>query len=278
LTTPQSKPSIFRRQFALPQDHGAWVFILSPLLIGLFAGKSFNLGSIFLVVAVMSAFLIRQPITMLIKVYSGRRNRRDLPAAFFWTAIYALIGFLGVIALILLGYSYVLILVLPGIPVFAWHLVLVKRRDERRQAGVEIIASGVLALSAPGAYWVGVGDYDPLGWWLFILTWFQSAASIVYAYLRLEQRELLLPPDTWTRLHMGRRALLYTNFNLIIVVIFSVTGFLPTFLPLAYTLQWAETIWGVTHPAIGKKPTQIGLRQLLVSSLFTIIFIFTWNI
>jgi hypothetical protein len=29
---------IFVRHIALPQDHGSWVFLLSPLLIGLFAG------------------------------------------------------------------------------------------------------------------------------------------------------------------------------------------------------------------------------------------------
>ena len=34
------------------------------------------------------------------------------------------------------------------------------------------------------------GFPDPLGWLLFGLTWLQSAASIVYAYLRLAQREL----------------------------------------------------------------------------------------
>jgi hypothetical protein len=272
------KPSVFRRQYALPQDHGAWVFILSPLLIGLFAGKSIDAASVILVAAVMCAFLIRQPVTMLIKIRSGRRNRRDLPAVIFWTSFYAVIGSLAVFALVLLGYGYILYLAIPGIPVFAWHLALVSRRAERRQAGIEIVASGVLALSAPGAYWVGIDGYDPAGWWLFLLTWIQSAASIVYAYLRLEQRELPESPNTRTRFRLGYRALLYTSFNLLSVGILSTAGFLPAYLPLAYTLQWAETIWGTTHPAIGKKPTQIGIRQLLVSSLFTFLFILTWNL
>jgi hypothetical protein len=29
----------------LPQDHGSWVFILGPLLIGIFAGGRFNLAA-----------------------------------------------------------------------------------------------------------------------------------------------------------------------------------------------------------------------------------------
>ncbi len=270
--------TIFRRQIALPQDHGSWVFLLSPLLIGLFTGEKFNLGSAILIVGAMAGFLIRQPITMLIKVYSGRRTRKDLRPAIFWSILYAAIGLLAVLGLVLLGYGYVLILAVPGIPVFAWHLYLVSRRAERRQIGVEVVASGVLALSAPAAYWIGIGHYAPTGWWLFLLTWFQSAASIVYAYLRLEQRELKTMPDLADRLRMASRALAYTSFNLISVVILAFVGVIPALLPIPYALQWGEVIWGATHPAIGVKPTRIGIRQLTISILFTILFIITWLI
>ena len=51
MTIRSSSASIFRRHIALPQDHGSWVFILSPLLIGIFAGGSFTASSLLLVVA-----------------------------------------------------------------------------------------------------------------------------------------------------------------------------------------------------------------------------------
>jgi hypothetical protein len=35
---------------------------------------------------------------------------------------------------------------------------------------------------------------------------------------------------------------------------------------------------GTLRPAVGYKPTAIGIRQLVVSTLFTILFIITWNI
>jgi hypothetical protein len=72
---------IFRRTIALPQEHGSWIFLISPLLIGLFAGKNLNAGSLALTLAALVAFLIRQPITVSVKIYSGRRPRTDLPAA-----------------------------------------------------------------------------------------------------------------------------------------------------------------------------------------------------
>jgi hypothetical protein len=180
------RQTLFRRPVApLAHEHGSWVFILSPADRPV--RRKFR-ASACLVVAAMAAFLIRQPVTIAVKALSGRRSRRDLPAARFWIAVYGLVGLLGLAGLISLGFTYVLILAVPGIPVFAWHLYLVTRRAERRQAGVEIVGSGVLALAAPAAYWVGTGRPDPLGWWLFALVWFQSAASIVYAYLLLERQ------------------------------------------------------------------------------------------
>lgn len=267
-----------RRHIALPGEHGSWVFILSPLLIGLFAGGRWTAGSISLIVAAMAAFLIRQPITIAVKAYTKRRSQRDLPTAWFWIVVYGLIGLAAFALLAAQGFGYLLILALPGVPVFIWHLYLVSKRAERRQAGVEIVASGVLALAAPAAYWVSVGRPDPVGWWLFALTWVQSAASIVYAYLRLEQRELPSVPEWKTRIRMGRRALLYTSFNLFMVTLLSILQALPGLLPIPYLLQWGETLWGTLKPAVGMKPTRIGIRQLMVSTLFTLLFIIAWNV
>jgi len=317
----------FRKQIFLPQDHGSWVFILSPLLIGLFAGGRFTPASLYLVIACMAAFLIRQPVTIAVKAYSGRRARADLPAARLWVAVYGSIALLALIAFVRAGFGYLLYLAIPGAPVFAWHLWLVSRREERKQAAVEIIATGVLSLAAPAAYWVGLGRYDPAGWWLWILVWFQTAASIVYAYLRLEQRSL---PDSSLsgatsdpepvegrgaqskgiaqskasfdyRLHsepsarhsqspgaipggrsnlwrMGYRAALYTSFNLAAALTLGLVSVLPRYIFIPYLVQWSETMWGIFHPAIGWKPTRVGIRQLIVSTLWTVLFIVTWRL
>ena len=267
----------FRKQIFLPQDHGSWVFIFSPLLIGLFAGKHIRLASLFLVIATVAVFLLRQPITIAVKAYSGRRSKTDLPAARFWILMYSIIIFLSLLGLIRFGFGYVLFLAVPGVPVFAWHLWLVSKREERRQVDVEIIATGVLALAAPAAYWVGIGRYDPLGWWLWGLTWLQNAASIVYAYLRLEQREWTEVPARSDLLRAGRRAFAYMTFNLVSSIGLGLVAVLPRFIFLPYLVQWMETLWGIFHPAVKWKPVRIGIRQLIVSTLWTILFILTWR-
>lgn len=268
--------NIFRRSIAITNEHGSWVFFLSPLLIGLFLANLWSLDSLLLATAALAAFLVRHPITLIVKMNSGRRHRRDIPAAWFWILVYSFLGTAALLILLANGHTYLIFLALPGIPVFLWHLYLVSKRAERRKMGIEIIASGVLALTAPAAYWVGIGGPQPVGWLLWILIWLQSAASIVYAYLRLGQRVWQEMPDLWHRIRQGKRALLYTTFNATSVVILSLMSILSPWLVIPYALQWLESLWGTITPAIGVRPTRIGLRQLTVSTLFTFLFILAW--
>lgn len=268
---------LFRKHIAIPQDHGAWVFILSPLLIGLFAGGNFKPESANLVIVAIGAFLLRQPLSIMVKIYSGRRSRDDLPSARFWTFLYGIVILLAMIGLVTAGFSYLLYLVIPGIPVFAWHLYLVSKRVERRQPGIEIIGTGVLSLAAPAAYWVGKETYDFAGWWLWLLTWLQSAASIVHAYLRLEQRMQANSPGRNEAWKMGKRAFLYTSFNLALSILLGFIHVIPAWIFISFLLQWGETLWGIFNPATGMKPTAIGVRQLIVSTLWTILFILCWR-
>jgi hypothetical protein len=278
MATALKTSQVFARHIALPQDHGSWVFLFSPLLIGLFAGASWTAAGGLLALAALAAFLLRQPAMIAVKAISGRRSRRDLGPAAFWMALYSLVALAALAGLAAQGFGFLLLLAAPGLVVFAWHLYPVSRRQERRQIGVELVGTGVLALAAPAAYWVGRGSADPQGWVLFGLVWLQSVASIVYAYLRLEQRGLPGMPDPAQRLSLGRRALLYTGFNLLLSLALAFGGYLPFLIPLPFAIQWLETLWGaLVRPAVGIKPTRIGVRQLIVSSLFTLLFILTWN-
>lgn len=275
---PKSKKAarLWQRHIAIPTEHGSWVFLFSPLLIGLFLGKTIGTGSLILTLAILAGFLIRQPVTVAVKVYSGRRPRSDLLPARFWMLLYGVIGGGALLWLVLWGYSYLLWLVIPALPVFGWHLWLVSKRAERKKPGVEIVASGVLALAAPAAYWLGSSRYLPDGWLIWGLCWLQAAASIVYAYLRLEQRGLKRQLSVPERIRLGKRSLLYNTFSLLLSVGLAFFQLVPPLLPLAFGVQWLEVLWGTLNPAIGVKPTLIGIRQLVVSSLFTVVFIITW--
>jgi hypothetical protein len=281
MTVTVTRRGVWRRHIALPGEHGAWVFLLSPLLMGLFAGVADRpsgtavpgLDILLLVIAVLAAFLLRQPVSIAVKAFSGRRSREEWPVARFWMGVYGAVALAAVAGLVAQGFGYLLLLAVPAGPVFAWHLLLISRRAERRQLGVELVGSGVLALGATGAYWVMLGGAEPRGWWLWLLAWLQSAASIVYAYLRLGQRPLRAWPPVPERLRLGWRALASAGFTTPAVALACGLGWLPAWIWLAYAVQLAESVWGVLRPAAGVRPTAIGVRQLLVSTLFTLVFI-----
>jgi hypothetical protein len=273
-----SAMSYINRHIALPQDHGSWVFILSPLFIGLFAGNNFTVDSLALTIAAMAAFLIRQPIAIAVKTLNGRRPHSEFRTALFWFLIYSTIILVSVAELVISGFGKVLFLAIPAAPIFGWHLYLVSKRRERRQVGIEILGTGLLAFAAPAAYWIGIGYYNPLGWLLWLLTWLQSAASIVYTYLRLEQRNLPKNPTNRKLWQMGLRTLACTTFNLVLAIALSLFRITPSFIFIPFLLQWSETLWGISHPAVGEKATRIGLRQLVVSILFTLLFIVFWSV
>ena len=142
--------------------------------------------------------------------------------------------------------------------------------------GVDILAAGTLAIAAPAAYWISASSIDPAGWWLWVLSWLQSAASIVYAFLRLDQRGMKETPGNKEKWQMGLRAVMYSGFNLALAAISSAIGWLPGWIWLPYLVQFSEVVWGITHPALGAKPTAIGFRQLAISSIFTVLFILLW--
>jgi hypothetical protein len=275
---PQPLGKIIRaKQVAIPSEHGAWIFLFSPMLIGIAIG-GFSRGSFPLIVALVSAFMIRQPLTILVKILSKRRPKSDLPSALFWFTCYLLILFAAVEVLFTLGYKYIFYLVLPAFPIFAWHLWLVSKRAERRKILIEIAASGVLSLAAPASFWIGQNQYSSFGWLLWLLCWLQVTGTILYAYLRLEQRKIKEKPSTVELFRLSKRPLIFNTVIFIIVILLSIMKWVPGLLPIAFMIQPIEIIWGTIHPAISTSPKKIGIRQLIISILFTFVFIGTWVI
>ena len=274
----RKKRRFARRHVALPSDHGSWVFLLSPLIIGFFAGGRWTVPCLYLIVAALSGFLVRQPVTIAVKALAGRRSRDDLPAALFWTFTYAGIGCMHVYGLVLRGFGYLLYLAIPGMLVFAWYLWLISQREERGQVGLEMLATAVLALTAPAGYWVGLGRPDNLGWLLWLLAWAQSVASVFYVHLRITQRAWKSSPARDRLLRAAAPSLLFAGINLALVAALGVADVVPRWLFVPYAVQFGECFFGALRPAIGRKPKQIGQRQLLVSTIFTLLFVAAWRI
>jgi hypothetical protein len=95
--------------------------------------------------------------------------------------------------------------------------------------------------------------------------------------MRLAQRNQPRVQAEPVWLSQARGAVLLTSFNLVLTVVCAAVGWLPGWTFLGFLLQWFETMWGTLRPATGWKPVQIGVRQLAVSILWTVAFVFTWR-
>lgn len=265
---PEPTRSILKKRYALPTEHGSWIWWIGPLLIGAAAAGTFKPDLIGLTITMFAAFLFRQPASIFVKTFSKRRPASDRLPTLIWGLFYAAVMLTGFLLLLTRGHTILLYLIIPGIPVFIWHLWLISRRAERGQRGIELVGAGVLALAAPAAYWVNGGTQDRLAWILWGLSWLQSAASIVLVYLRLAQRRQETSGELKERLLAGLRTLGYHLFNLALALFFLLEGQIPRLVVVAFALMLLDALDGVLRPAVGVKPTRIGLRQLAMSSLF----------
>lgn len=276
---PQSfNKTYLRKHFALPMEHGSWIWLIGPLLVGIAAGGRLSLDLVPLIVAALFLFLIRQPINIFVKALSGRRARSDWKPALFWSAIYSIIIAVATYLLIQRGHTLLLWLALPGLPVFGWHLWLVAKREDRRQMLLEMIGSGVLALAAPAAYWVTGGEENTIALLVWVLTWVQSAASISHVYLCLEQRELKEPPSRSKSWRSGFGMLLFHLSIFVGSIVIALMQIVPWPIPLAFGLMLLNATESVLNPAVGIKPSRIGFRQLGASSLFVLLLILSFTL
>jgi hypothetical protein len=258
------------RHYILPAEHGAWIWWIGPLLIGMAAAGRWHPDVLLLAAAALAGFLLRQPATILVKVQSGRRPGGEAPAAFTWLVFDLVLLAAAAVALAMRGRSRILVLAIPGLLIFAWHLWLISRRDERGQMGVEIVGAGALAWAAPAAYADCGGKDTALATVLWLLCWLQSAASIVLVYFRLGYRKLEAIPSHQIRLRDGRRAL-HHGFNAAVASALALAGAIPELMASAFLLMLLDAIAAIARPPLAQPPKKIGMRQLVLSSLFVLL-------
>lgn len=253
--------------YLLPPEHGGWILLLGPFLLGVIAAAQPNGDLLILLLLMLAVYVARQPLIVLAKALSGRRARSEARPALVGIAATGFFVLLLLGVLVLRGYGDLVWLGVPAIPVLIWQLFLVTRREER-QLGIELVGVGTLALGAPAAYWVSRGQMAATGWWLWGLAWLYAAASIVYVYLRLKQRRMKQVPSRQDQWREGRRTILYIGGDILMTLVLAAARLVPLLTPLPYILAGAHFLYGITHPAVGVRPARIGIEQSLATLLF----------
>ena len=205
------------------------------------------------------------------KALVGRYPRTDLRPALVWLVGLGLVGAAAVPCLLAHDEARALVYVLPGAALFAWHLRLVARREERRNVAVTLMSGGALAFAAPAAYVVAGGTDTTQAWVVWLLCAVHTAASITTVYLRLDQRTWKARPDAAVRLRAGRGAILAHAVAIAAAAAAVVAGRASVAVVALFALAAVDGVLAVARPSIGVRPARVGLHQLAIDIAFAVL-------
>ncbi|MCC6144650.1 MAG: YwiC-like family protein [Candidatus Hydrogenedentes bacterium] len=265
------RTSLLRWRLAVPPEKGAWIWWIGPLVLGALAARRLEYDLVAVVLAGTAGFLIRQPLTILLRIVWRGRNPRDLWPAVLWAALYGLVITISAVWLLLGRHFWVIPLAAVATPVFGWYLWLVAQGQDRHQMTADIVAAATLALMAPAAFWSCNGASVEFGIGLWLISTLQASASIVHVMLRLEQRRWTEPGPWPLRLRRGMPALCHHWLNVVAGVVLVIMDFANGWLVVAFLLAAAEGTEAVLRPPVGTTPRRLGFRQLFVSIAFFLV-------
>lgn len=177
-----TRPRIRWRTLALPNEHGAWAFLLEPALLGL--GVAPSAAGLALVGAGLAALLWQHPLGLALADV-GRRKRypRTLPA-FGVAGAYAVLAAAMVAAAFLAGARPAALWPLAAARPVALLQLAYDARNRGRDLRAEVAGTVALGALAAAIVLAAGGAWPPaLGLWLVAAA--RNAPSILYVRARL---------------------------------------------------------------------------------------------
>ena len=189
----------------MPREHGAWVILYGPMLVGLAAVGTLRFApAVLVVLAVTGAYLARHAAALLLR-------RRGNAGTRFWLGAYALTLAVGAVPLIGLYRRYDLLVIggMVGV-IFGAHAVLMTWRGRLdRSLWGELLAVSALTLTAPAAVVAENGSLDGLAWRLWAICILYFSSSIFYVKMLLSAGKARSGLDSGVRWRLSRPCVLY---------------------------------------------------------------------
>ncbi len=233
---PNFLARFWRKQLILPAEHGAWSWWIVPFLVGLALVRPWRLALLPAALVALCLFLLRQPITVFLRVRRGRARPTDGPPALAWLTI-LLIGLAaGVIWLVLLQRA-ILWRLLPvvGLLGLLYLLAILRRASAVRTLWLQLVGAGGLAVTAPLAITAANGRLGPWEWGLWAVMAGLNMLGVLYVRVRIA--------DTHTRSADRRLMLLGHLAACLLVGVAGVEGWIPGLVAPAYLALLGRALW-----------------------------------
>ncbi|HEX7004593.1 MAG TPA: YwiC-like family protein [Trueperaceae bacterium] len=245
------RPSVPLKTVALPNEHGAWAFLLEPALLGLLLAPS--LAGASLGVAALGALLTQHPLSL---VLADRRRGKTYPRtglALRFVLFYAPVAGAALLTAVLLrGEVAFLFPALVVAPLALVQLVL-DARNRGRSLGAELCGASAVSALAPTILLAGGSELVPaMAIWLLLLARNLSSILYVRARLRLEYDR-----------PAGLTVPVAAQFGALMVVTAPVvTGVLPYAALMAIVVLAVRALLGLSKYRRATQPKYVGMREL----------------
>ena len=190
--TMEKRPAVRLKSIALPVEHGSWGFLFEPLVAGL--AIAFSVGAMWIAIMTIGAFLVRQPLKVLILDRLGMKLAERARAALAFLAAYGTVfvaGLIGTVASVgwrpLLPFAFVL----P----FAVYQIYCDASRQSRQLVAELI--GAISISASIA---AIALSDGRSWAVAVSLWLIFVLRLVPSILYVRNRLLLEKGKDYSRI------------------------------------------------------------------------------
>lgn len=260
-----------RTAMRLPREHGAWVMLYVPFVLGALVAGGFNLPALLLLVAASAIFISRES---LLTWWRARRRNRPSGNAGWLLLIYLAAATLFGAPLILFYRLYLLIpLALAGTALLIFNGREAAQMEDRSITN-EVLAICAMTLTAPAAYYVVRGAWDSTACWLWGLSALFFASSIYYVRLRvlsLNQRRQEARRQVW------QHCVLYHGSLLVALLVLALTGRLHLFVLIAFTPILARTFIELIKPSTRVNFKLAGMLELAWSVIFLVFITLTFR-
>ncbi len=255
MSTRQHTQSVRLRPIALPVEHGGWVFLGTPIVLGLWVAPS--AAGAWLSLAALGAFLTRQPLKLAL---ADRRRGKRYPRT-VWAERFA--ALYGAIALLAFGAAWLttthpfwmpLLLAAPIAAIqLRYDLLKQSRAALAEFSGAAALGSVAAALALAGGRTLG----SALLLWLLLA--FQAIAAIIYVATRLRL----------ARGEAARRAPAYAAHlgALISVGGLAWFGLAPWLAVAAFTILAVRAVLGLMPRSLRTPTPLVGVQELGFSLL-----------
>jgi hypothetical protein len=265
----QALKSARLRSLIWPREHGVWGILFVPLItggcVGLLYGQRVGLLALFIVTAA-AHFWLRTPFEVWVESTPLRaRTDEERQAVLLSMLVYATIGDVALVLLLILGHTYGLLALGAVAVVMFFAQPLFREKGRHMRLAAELIGCVGLTSAASGAYYVTTGHFDSTAFTLWAISLLFVVNQVHFVHLRIHTARAA---DRTVRFAHGQQFL----FGELVTVLLLALGWRAGLLPGLTTFAFAPillrgVIWFLRKPS-PLDVHRLGVSELLHAALF----------